>query len=157
MINNFKTSLLFQIRLKKTDLPVKHYSLLLFSDMQDPPFLPEKKSDGTLQYWLLKKQQLLLNTSYNKIMELKKCSSNRTNYSLKLYYIKTSIPSKKFHSDPTSIFILFGNGNLKNHIKVTRPVPIIHNLLTLKESQNRSVLLLILFDRGRREFLTLHS
>lgn len=76
---------------------------------------------------------------------------------LKLYYIKTSIPSKKFHSDPTSIFILFGNGNLKNHVKVTRPVPIIHNLLTLKESQNRSGLLLILFDKGRREFLTLHS
>lgn len=76
---------------------------------------------------------------------------------LKLYYIKTSIPSKKFHSDPTSIFILFGNGNLKNHVKVTRPVPTIHNLLTLKESQNRSGLLLILFDKGRREFLTLHS
>lgn len=133
MINNFKTSLLFQIRLKKADLPVKHYSLLLFSDMQDPPSLPGKKSDGTLQYWLLKKQQLLLNTSYNKIMELKKnVLLIELIIALKLYYIKTSIPSKKFHSDPTSIFILFGNGNLKNHIKVTRPVPIIHNLLTLK-------------------------
>lgn len=58
---------------------------------------------------------------------------------LKLYYIRTLIPSKKFQSDPTSIFILFGNGNKKKHVKVTRPVPIIHNLLALKKNLKKGM------------------